>query len=372
MTTDNHMPRRSIRRKLLTTVSALALCASALGFDPAWATDADRATIWIDLGAQFEKISGFGDPYDPPYTAQVIADGFMSPLKAERALSRSFGEEGTISFQPQNSDWIFSAAIRYGRANGGSTKHQQTPGGQRKVCIGSNCGYLSARHGTVRFSETNVSNSELHTVLDFQAGKDLGLGLLGVESKSVVGFGLRFAQFGSKQNANLRADPDFYFPSQIAQHAKYQHTYAITSHMERSFHGVGPSISWNASVPLIGNAESSEVTLDWGANAAVLFGRQKARGHHQTVGAFYRYRVFKYSSSTHFQHSGNPDRSRSIVVPNVGGFAGISFRYSDAKISFGYRGDFFFGAMDGGIDTRKSTTLGFNGPFASISFGLGD
>ena len=59
-------------------------------------------------------------------------------------------------------------------------------------------------------------------------------------------------------------------------------------------------------------------------------------------------------------------------MPNVGGFAGLSFRYADAKFSLGYRADFFFGAIDGGIDTRKSENRGFNGPFASISVGVGD
>jgi hypothetical protein len=58
-------------------------------------------------------------------------------------------------------------------------------------------------------------------------------------------------------------------------------------------------------------------------------------------------------------------------VSNLGGFAGVSYRYNNAKISFGYRTDFFFGAIDGGIDKPKSENLGFSGPFANISFGLG-
>lgn len=41
------------------------------------------------------------------------------------------------------------------------------------------------------------------------------------------------------------------------------------------------------------------------------------------------------------------------------------------KLSLGYRADFFFGAIDGGIDARKSETVGFYGPFASIGIGLG-
>jgi hypothetical protein len=38
-------------------------------------------------------------------------------------------------------------------------------------------------------------------------------------------------------------------------------------------------------------------------------------------------------------------RSRSVVVPNLGGFASFSACYSNSKLSFGYRADFFFGAM---------------------------
>ncbi len=50
---------------------------------------------------------------------------------------------------------------------------------------------------------------------------------------------------------------------------------------------------------------------------------------------------------------------------------GLSYRYKNAKISFGYRADFLFGAMDGGIDSYKSETRGFYGPFATVSIGLG-
>ena len=60
-----------------------------------------------------------------------------------------------------------------------------------------------------------------------------------------------------------------------------------------------------------------------------------------------------------------------VAVPNVGALFGISYKYQNAKISFGYRADEFFGAMDGGIDTHKSENRGFNGPYATISIGLG-
>ena len=64
-------------------------------------------------------------------------------------------------------------------------------------------------------------------------------------------------------------------------------------------------------------------------------------------------------------------RSRNATVPNLGGYIGASVRYQNAKISLGYRADEFFGAMDGGIDSRKSENLGLFGPYANISIGFG-
>jgi hypothetical protein len=58
-------------------------------------------------------------------------------------------------------------------------------------------------------------------------------------------------------------------------------------------------------------------------------------------------------------------------VPNIGGMAGLSLKFPNAKVSLGYRADFFFGAMDGGIDIAHKENVGFYGPFAAISIGLG-
>jgi len=122
--------------------------------------------------------------------------------------------------------------------------------------------------------------------------------------------------------------------------------------------------------------------FDWGISAAVLFGRQKT---HVQYDAKVRYnnpplgpRYANYLGLppfgelvTVYNHPASATRSRSVVVPNLGGFAGISFKYDAAKVSFGYRADFFFGAVDGGIETAKSYDRNFYGPYASISIGLG-
>jgi hypothetical protein len=113
--------------------------------------------------------------------------------------------------------------------------------------------------------------------------------------------------------------------------------------------------------------------FDWSVNAAVLFGRQKATTSHHTMQRHEyglnhtpEYPVI-YQTGTGVVNS----RSRSVAVPNLGGSIGFSVKYPNAKVSLGYRADFFFGAMDTGIDERHTKDLGFTGPFATVSIGLG-
>ncbi|HTO39670.1 MAG TPA: hypothetical protein VL026_01730, partial [Rhizomicrobium sp.] len=142
-----------------------------------------------------------------------------------------------------------------------------------------------------------------------------------------------------------------------------------------SVSAIGPSLSMNNTTRLFGDEEGGALNLDWGANASLLFGRQRAETSHQQTA-----KVIKnvYGSGAVFGMTGNiaappttSRRSRTVTIPNLGGFAGLSYRFTNAKLSAGYRADFFFGAMDRGLDTRKSTTTGFHGPFATVSVGLG-
>ena len=59
-------------------------------------------------------------------------------------------------------------------------------------------------------------------------------------------------------------------------------------------------------------------------------------------------------------------------MPELSGFVGLSAKLPHSKVSIGYKGDIWFKAIDRGIDTRKTSNLTFNGPYASISIGLGD
>lgn len=225
------------------------------------------------------------------------------------------------------------------------------------------------------FADTKSDNRESHTVIDFTAGKDVGLGMFGRDGTSTINAGVRFAQFSSRMTLDVQARPTLYahpfptFPT-LPKYFEWDQ-YSLSGHADRSFHGVGPSLSWNGSAGLLGNHDNAELMLDWSVNAAVLFGRQKASTSHSTK----QRHEYGFNHSPEYpviyQTSTAHARSRSVAVPNLGGAIGFSVKYPNAKVSFGYRADFFFGAMDTGIDTRHTKDVGFHGPFATISIGLG-
>ncbi len=367
--------RRAIRWQLLSTVSALALFASAYAAGEAEAADndIDRPTVWVELGGQMEHVSGQGDPFTPGFLAANPNSPVLqptTPLQAQRPVAFSFAEDGKISLQSEGSDWVFSVAVNYGRSSNFRNVDHQTKRAF-DVHIYPTNPYLTT---VENFADTQVHRRESHAILDFLAGKDVGLGLFGREGSSTLSFGIRFAQFVSKATFDVRARPDLHVNylsfGTVKVPNKYFHTYHATGYASRSFHGIGPSLSWNGSMPFAGNSQDGEITFDWGANLALLFGRQKTRVRQHESGHYKGSGILNVQYQSVYQHSGGHSNVRSIVVPNVGSFAGISILYSDVKLSLGYRADFFFGAVDGGIDTRKSETLGFYGPFASVSVGL--
>jgi hypothetical protein len=397
--------RATIRWKLLTGVSALALIASS----PAMAGD-DHPLIWIELGADADAINGTGSSFTAPFLEQTPTPGPFtngSPVELQKPPRFTFGGEGSITFQPEDSNWVFSAGIRYGRSSNRRDVHHQTQVSKtfynplyqlQKLEASKYPSYFhtptapkTATKYAQQFAQTTVKHSEQHLVLDFQAGKDFGLGMFGHDGTSVLSAGVRVARFDANSEVSIRAKPsvEFYDVTFAIFHipATKWSTYYLHGQAERSFNGIGPSLSWSASAPLAGNVQDGQLSLDWGVNGAILFGRQKAKVSHQTTrkDLYAKYKTHVptsvypnrgYVSTHYFVHYKNQppsqNRSRNVTVPNLGANIGISYRIEDAKLSLGYRADYFFGAMDTGIDKAKKTTLGFNGLYASISVGIGD
>lgn len=371
-----------VRWKLLAGASALALTVQATWTENACAEDVERPTVWFELGGQLSGMEGGQEDFSPEMMNGRPAI-FYPSQKFERPARYAFEETGSISIDPARTDWVFNASVRYGRSK--SNKHLQQQTNPDPFYKYNPSGYkITLFPVAQRFAETTAHNSEQHLVLDFSAGKDVGLGLFGNGATSVISAGVRFAQFTSQTNISLKSDPDWHFATKYntffhtMTNGQPFHSNIATLRAERSFRGVGPSVSWKSSMPLSGG-NSATLAVDWGVNAAILFGRQKAHTYHQsTIRSLPENGPMALNGNNAVPHTvpGFPvtsdhTRSRSITVPNIGGFAGVSFKYPNAKVSLGYRADFFFGAMDGGIDARKTYDRNFYGPFATVSVGLG-
>ncbi len=83
-------------------------------------------------------------------------------------------------------------------------------------------------------------------------------------------------------------------------------------------------------------------------NAAVLFGRKKASGTGEVLSTLCGLTATLSDCYNVHQTPHAFARSERATVPNLGGYLGASAVYRNSKISFGYRADTFFGAMDGG------------------------
>ncbi|HEY4126187.1 MAG TPA: hypothetical protein VGM36_16300 [Rhizomicrobium sp.] len=358
-----------VRWQLLTTVCVLALAGVVTG--EAKAEGNDRPTVWIELGAQLERVDGNQQTFLPSFSDAITGAGFSSPAAAQKPPGYAIGGEGKIEFAPEGSDWVFSGGVRYGRSNGSKELRQS-------VKIAAPAVFAPGSRTGQRYADTQSSYSENHAIVDFQVGKDVGLGMFGHEGRSVWSLGVRFAQFGSSGKVGINANPDFAFsfltlPGYGAiPIGHHNHAYRGQSQSDRSFIGLGPSVAWDASATLSGSRNDSALTLDWGVNAAVLFGRKKAGVHNTDGGYSLSEPAFGYYLSSALpSQGGDHSRSRSAIVPNLGGFAGLSMKFPNAKVSLGYRADYFFGAMDEGMATRSSGDRSFHGPFATISIGLG-
>jgi len=371
--------QRDFRRQLMTTSSVLVLLGAVFGPGPSKASDevGDRPTIWIELGGQLDHITGQGDPFVPGFLAanpNSVVLRPTTPLQAQRPVPFSFAEDGKITLQPTGSDWTFAVSVRYGRSSSFKHVDHQT---NRVSSVPFKYGSGVSVTAVEKFANTKEKRQQSYAVLDFSAGKDVGLGLFGTNGSSVLSLGIRFAQFSSTATFDVRARPDlrvmpkYYgtYKLPLPPHV-YFHTYHASGSTSRNFRGVGPSISWSGSAAVVGQPESGELALAWGGNASLLFGRQKAVVQHHESGHYKNQPPNNAPYESLYHRSGGHDTNRSVLVPNVGGFAGASYRIENFKLSAGYRADFFFGAIDGGIDARKSETLGVYGPFATISVGL--
>lgn len=367
--------------------------------DPAIAQD---APIWVEAGWHSDQIHDSGNGFALPLNDLIPPSGITAPL-VETFNRSSQGADGKITFRPDGGDWVFSASIRYGRAHirGNVSQVQHLPTTSFTDFHTSIPTYPFPYHRTYVVPVQQTANrvdaetvlSESHYILDFEAGKDVGLGIFGHGSTSILSAGVRYAnftsglkvmQFHAKEGVHITytqrvQQTNAFFPSSTRVVSWYKtygrqkwNTLSGNPNSSQGFIGVGPTIDWDASAPLWGDPDRNGISLDWSVNAGVLFGKQKTKTHHQTAIAHNCAGYCRYGSSFNSQVSNTTRTSRNATVPNVGGSIGFTYRLDNFKANFGYRADYFFHAIDMGPSGGGQITRGFHGPYASVSIAVGD
>src|SRR5215475_10819100 len=240
MTEVTTMFQNTFRRRLLGTASATVLLGSIVIVQQAQAAERDHSMVWIELGGAFDQMSSESDRWLPPNLTPPLTNPPPGPFGGMPTVG--YDGELSVNFAPAESDWTFSVGIRYGRARSKPRhSHDQSYNVTGYITsFGSKKG--SPKYILTNYDFTDASRQSLatHLILDFQAGKDVGLGMFG--GSSVIKVGVRMAQLNESAEGHFTgfvSAPAKYSPGEVA----HVGSFAADHH----FNGVGPSISWDTS-----------------------------------------------------------------------------------------------------------------------------
>ncbi|HEX6866221.1 MAG TPA: TonB-dependent receptor, partial [Caulobacteraceae bacterium] len=323
------------------------------------------------------EVSGQVQQQDAPY--ETVAPSFFAdltdspvPSGAQNGdLDWGDGRAVRITYSPDNGPWHVSLGARVGKTNG-SDKFTII-GDEALGCVAAQF-YCDANpkyyfHG-VNSSKGEVFNREEHTLIDFQIGREVGLGSL----NSSLSAGVRYGSLESRTALNMFAIDDWYMPPEYA-FAKYAHHNRYNANLaaEREFKGFGPTVTWDAAQQLWGDARAGHLDVDWSVTAGVLFGKQKVSFSGKETAAYYYGKYYQglYQEGPTVTTPAPEGRSRSATVPLVDLSLGLSFEVQRLKVGAGYRWERYFDAIDAGFGDSESFDRTIDGPYFKLSVGFG-
>ncbi|HEX5776473.1 MAG TPA: TonB-dependent receptor [Caulobacteraceae bacterium] len=326
------------------------------------------APFTVTVGGALSRIDGDYDPVIPePFAA--TPDEINTSRIQNTDLARNEGGEVELAWQPEGSVWRVSAGVRFGNAKGFDKRNAAVVGD-------TGCQFAAPCDGTAFFEEfdnwtrATVTDHEDQMVVDFEVGRDVGLGSL----ESRLSAGLRYAEITSSTLVDLTGIPDWTTPDANLFFGRVEHTYYdLEMTARRKFEGAGPTITWEGSKALFETDQAGRVNADWALTGGVLFGKQKASVDTEGTATFYDLKYF-----------GNEDvftslpavdiaesRSKSATVPMVEAALGLSYEIERFKVGAGYRWERYFDALDVGADEHQDADRTIDGPYLKFSVGFG-
>lgn len=312
-------------RSLLCSVSTLALLAVIGGARKAEAAEQVPGGWSLELQGQYEfaeteSTQSFTPSAGIPDTSIEPRHGFEGAAK--------------IAYRPTGSPFSYALGVRYGRS--------------RQASRGFSANYPS---GGGTFDQTVDTSERLsHTTVDFEVGKDVGIGLFG-SGTTTIGGGLRYAHFDSTTRGNFATSFKYGgFPA--SRSGQFE--------LSRYSDVIGPRVFARTTSPFAGELGERGVSLGLNVGAGVLFGRQSAKND-----------VF-LSSGTPGQFP-QFSRSRQVTVPTVDASAQVNWAVPESPltVSAGYRYDGFYQVIDGGsAGSSHQINSVQHGPFLAVVWKL--
>jgi outer membrane receptor protein involved in Fe transport len=344
----------------------------------------------VELSGQVQRQDAPYEPFAPASFANVSDALNTTQGIQNRNLDWGDGRSVRLTYRPEGSPWSVSATMRYGRTNGGTHLQHQDVLNDPNVCaflpgIIANlfCNPESAKYiesamhyPVVSFSDVSARDQEKHEIVDFVVGREFGLG--SAFSRSEVSAGLRYASFNSSTRFTARALDNWNIPQGWSSVTSTVYESRAAMSATRKFRGAGPTVSWDAAVPLLGNDRTGHLDLDWTVTGGVLFGDRKTqvvgddmlRKAGVVIGSTgVSFPVPTIGTPTTFPVDQNRSQSGSVPVADLS--LGLSYEAGRMKVGAGYRWERYFDVLDTGFESEKKTDRTIDGPYFKIAIGFG-
>jgi hypothetical protein len=336
-----------------------------------------RAEWTVELGGALAKLDGSRKPVRSAgdFTGPIDPANFQ-----QRDLPRGQGGELTLTYAPQQSAWRVSAAMRYGRTKDQDKIDARDP---FEACaapapyIETFCQHPSdgSKNNLIAYQSDwlrgQVTRREKHTLVDFQVGRDVGLG----NFESSLMAGVRYGDFGASTRLDTTGVPDMNLPDGWFFKYMNNHFYRTDLTGTSEFKGLGPTLTWDASRRLLGNDRDGHLDVDGEITGGVLFGKQHSTLLGTEVSTYYSGSYLfdwpNLAADPPVRTNVAEKRSSSATVPLLGLKLGLSYEIDRIKIGTGYRWERYFNALDVGIDEKKEADRTIDGPYLKIAVGFG-
>ncbi len=316
--------RHSLRRYLLGTASGAAL----IGGAPLAQADTTIDHVYFDISGQYSLTGGHTNWADSWH-------GFDEPR-----INVKNGYDTRADLALQSGDWYLTLSANFGRTGGSKSAISQDAKYSSTGFYGTNFYTHFHRAGVAKHNES-------HTVVDFTLGKDVGLGMVGLDGSSIVSLGVRYMHFVGRTRSSL-------YYSTFYRNSKYIgspffttiggssfYSTSFSRQLDRQFVGWGPVLTWKAKAPL-----APDFAFSWGLTAAAVIGGRS------------------------FEVDGVQIRHKTIVSPQVAGYLGLNWQMPDCPLDLtvGYRGDAYFNIVDSGFSIVKYGDRISHGPFVQVGW----